>query len=82
MAREREAHAEQLTMTYAVSEGTVEHWPRVASDRRVDEELLRATMPGPGPGVVVLLCGPPMFNDVVRQMLLALGHVQRQVHQL
>ena len=76
------AHAEHLTMTYAVSEGDVEGWPRVASGRRVDEELLRTTMPEPGPGVVVLLCGPPLFNDVVRQLLLALGHAQRQVHQL
>jgi len=76
------AHAAELALTYAVSEGEVQGWGRVANGRRVDEALLRDTMPAPGPGVVVLLCGPPMFNDAVRQALVAIGHAQRQVHQL
>ena len=76
------AHAAELALTYAVSEGEVQGWGRVANGRRVDEALLRDTMPAPGPGVVVLLCGPPMFNDAVRQALIAIGHAQRQVHQL
>eukprot|EP00937_MAST-01D_sp_MAST-1D-sp2_P002675 g2675.t1 len=53
-----------------------------ASGQRLDSALLREALPAPDPGTVVVVCGPPAFNEAVRDMLLQLGHEARSLLEL
>ena len=46
---------------------------------RVTEAMLRARLPAPGPRVLVLVCGPPGFDDACRAHLGAIGHAPERV---
>ena len=48
----------------------------------IDEAMLAANLPAPGPGVHVVVCGPPAMWDDMRRFLLCIGHHESNLIEL
>jgi cytochrome-b5 reductase len=73
-----ENYKERFTLTYTV-DVKPEDKPWNGNVGFVTKEMIQSNLPAPSPDTIILFCGPPPFEDMMKKHVKELGYVDDQV---